>query len=909
MSKRFRIVAAIVTALAVFLGSVSTAAAAGVPQMRQEKKEAAYKEGEAIVLFKDTSSFSVSKRAAAQDIGLSDLQVTDVCNFTHAVKPQDGQAITEKSTLQSGAAKITSVAMVKSDTLSTEKLIEKLKQEDTVKYAFPNFKVKASALTNDTFADSQWALNNTGQNAGTIDMDLNPEALWNSGTTGSSKVVAVIDTGVDYIHDDLKDNMWINPYTSQLPGKYGYDFCNDDSDPMDDNDHGTHCAGIIGAAGNNGAGISGINQRVKIMALKVLDANGEGDTSSILQAYEYISRAQDLGVPIAAINNSYGFEIENAGEISVIRELNQTIAPIMTITGEKGALSFSAAGNSSANNDHMPVVPAGADSPYNIAVAASDAAGNLAPYSNYGRGTVDLAAPGSQILSTVSHDSFTPGIYSQEKRDETCSAFADYEDDASLNGWGVPELVSFSGRAGVSMEAEIDKTRWFNKSHQSLNLSFKGVEDQMVYFMLPYTVQTTDAPISVSLAVQSSKSTSGEERAIFVFDRKKGDRSPLVEDPAAATYVDSDWRFLSLNSKAELNKHEKQERELIFAFSTVEDGDCSINLDQVGISKENVSSSRFGKYTFLSGTSMATPYAAGAAALVSAGDPALSALEVAATLKKSVRNTASLQGKVASGGTLDLARLSKPQAVTGIALNRTSAKVKKGTSFTLKASVYPYGAVEKGVTWRSSNSKIASVDKNGTVRAIGYGPATITAVSKGKGQKSASCKVTGCYTINYKKNKGTLAKNSPTMYYNQKVTLKKPTRSKYAFKGWYTDKKYKHKIKYIKKGTRKNYTLYAKWSKVKKPGQTRIKKLKKITQKKMSVSYKRVSGAHGYQIKYSRSKKFKKKATKTVYTRATSKKIKGLKKNKRYYVKVRAYKVDSKGKKIYGKYSKRISIK
>ena len=153
----------------------------------------------------------------------------------------------------------------------------------------------------------QWGLENKGQNGGTKDLDINPIAS----SSDKEKVIAVIDTGVDYNHEDLKNVMWTNPYSkNQLEGTHGYDFVNDDTDPMDDNGHGTHVAGIIAGESNNNKGITGAllsADNIKIMTLKVFDEEGSSnDLYNIIKAYNYIYKAQELGTNIVAINNSWG---------------------------------------------------------------------------------------------------------------------------------------------------------------------------------------------------------------------------------------------------------------------------------------------------------------------------------------------------------------------------------------------------------------------------------------------------------------------------------------------------------------------------------------------------------------------------------------------------------------------------
>ncbi len=236
-----------------------------------------------------------------------------------------------------------------------------------------------------------------------------------------------------------------------------------------------------------------------------------------------------------------------------------------------------------------------------------------------------------------------------------------------------------------------------------------------------------------------------------------------------------------------------------------------------------------------------------------------------------------------------------------ITLNQTSLMRKKGAKYTLKVSDETVPVV-----WSSSNTKVASVDDNGVVTATGYGKAVITAEAADGSSRSASCKVTVGYSISYRLNGGINAKANPTVYYNQKVTLKAPSRKGYLFQGWYTSSSYKTKLTYIDKGTKKNYTLYAKWKKIRVPAVKSVK-LKNSSSKAMTVSYAKISGVGGYQIVYDTNSKFTTK--KWVGRVGTSKKITGLKKGKTYYVKVRAFRVDSTGSRCYGPYSTVSKIK
>lgn len=269
--------------------------------------------------------------------------------------------------------------------------------------------VHGQSLPDDPAFVTQWALNNMGQESGTSDADIDAPEAWNITTGDSSVVVGIIDTGIDYTHPDLASNIWTNP--REIPGNgidddenefiddvHGYDFRNNDGNPMDDNGHGTHVAGTIGAVGNNGQGVVGVNWNVSLMALKFLDANNEGYTADAIRATCYATMMRtrlESPVNLRVLNNSWVVAGYNSG-------LEEAIAE----AGDADILFVTAAGNGDAQGhgvdvDQYPVYPACFDLENIISVAASDRNDQLAQFSNYGRQSIDVAAPGVGILSTA----------------------------------------------------------------------------------------------------------------------------------------------------------------------------------------------------------------------------------------------------------------------------------------------------------------------------------------------------------------------------------------------------------------------------------------------------------------------------------------------------------------------------
>lgn len=246
--------------------------------------------------------------------------------------------------------------------------------------------------------------------------------------------------------------------------------------------------------------------------------------------------------------------------------------------------------------------------------------------------------------------------------------------------------------------------------------------------------------------------------------------------------------------------------------------------------------------------------------------------------------------------------------VSDIKLSAGSWQALPGKTMTLTANVLPENADNKILTWESSDASVASVDAQGKVTAKAPGNAVITAKSTDGSEKSAQCKVTVGYTITYYLNGGRNHSANQGVYYGRTAVLYAPARPGYEFLGWYSDGQYRVKITSVSGNTKKNQLVYAKWKKVK-VSKTSLLSAKNSKKRQVSLKYKKVSGAKGYQIAYSTNKKFKKSSVKYTKTKSTKCNLKKLKKGKTYYVKVRVYRTDSAGKAVYGTYSKVKKVK
>lgn len=304
----------------------------------------------------------------------------------------------------SATAALTAPGGVKPSKPDLKARIRALLATGAFKYVEPDYELSTALTPSDArFTDGTlWGLKNTGLSGGVAGADINAEAAWNITTGSASVIVAVIDSGIRYTHQDLATQMWVNPGEianngldddgdGYVDNVYGINAITGSGNPMDDNDHGTHCAGTIGAAANNGSPHVGVAWSVRLMACKFLDANGSGNTSDAIECIDF---AVTHGARV--LNNSWG-----GGPFQ------QALFDAIVRARDAGVLFVAAAGNGGSdgvgdNNDFSPSYPASYAVDNVISVAAVDRANQLASFSNYGQNSVHLGAPGVAIFSATS---------------------------------------------------------------------------------------------------------------------------------------------------------------------------------------------------------------------------------------------------------------------------------------------------------------------------------------------------------------------------------------------------------------------------------------------------------------------------------------------------------------------------
>lgn len=571
--------------------------------------------------------------------------------------------------------------LVEAQGQSVREAIGRLEDDPRVRFAEPNRIARVSATFPDDARFGQlWGLHNTGQlvNAasGPPDADIDAPEAWDLTTGDSDVVVAVSDSGVAYDHPDLAPNIWRNVgevagngldddrngYVDDVRGWDAYDH---DADPRDLHHHGTHVAGTIAARGNDAAGVTGVAWRTRIMPLRSLGPTGSGPISGIVETFAY-----------AAEN---GADVVNA---SLRSGFSQAVSNV--IASHPNVLFVASAGNDGRDNDASPSYPCSDPAPNVICAAATDQGDGLAGFSNYGATRVDLAAPGVNVLSSAPH--VGAPLFSDDFE------AADFTTRWTTSGWIRTNELAADGSFSITDSPGGNYGANANKPVQiGSPIDLSGREGCKVRYAMRLATEFQADYLRVETSTDGS---TWAER-----DAWSGFTSGFLE---GETYLGSDDRpqvFIRFR--------------LTSNASVQHDG---AHLDRVRVSCID-SAYTPSDYRYLDGTSMAAPHVAGAAALLYAARPSLSALEAKNALLGSGDPVPALAGRTVTGRRLNafsaLASLSRPTVTTtagSLAYDEGSppAALDPGVSVTDPDSTQLSGAVVALTTgFRSAEDRLA----------------------------------------------------------------------------------------------------------------------------------------------------------------------------------------------------------
>ena len=546
---------------------------------------------------------------------------------------------TNKKSKKALKDKTLKIVHVKSTVLDTKRLKKALSGYKCVNMVVANYKKQKCSAPNDPLFNDQWYLGGakyfiSGSYAcADAAIGYTPEEPADKDTP----IVAIIDDGVDFTNEDLKNKMWKNPY-KKLEGLYGYDCVNDDNDPdpNKDENHGTMIAGLIAAETNNGVGIAGVSGNAKIMSLRQFDYNNElnGSMDAEMKAFEYIYKAQKLGANVKAVNCSFGYEpmIEPDSEMKEIIKLEN--AAIKRV-GKMGAVTVFAAGNNSEDVDiYKYAAPHALDKTYMLLVGATNFLGEVATYSNYGKKHVDIFAPGSAMLTTDMADHFTPFLYDESKRASLCRVYESFDD----NRTGFITYDELTGKnTGALTLTHCDKDFYGKSDSGCMEIKFNRIRTSSKY---AYTIfyDVTDCQLEKLDDIFISMATSDDTINKDEWDVVPGyvPRSmPLgLFSLGKKVYFTIDLKSMWGEVNSCIGK--------------------SIYIDNFSLSVPCKDDSIFGKYIFAAGTSFSAPIVCGAIARIAQQHPEMNAKQLRKALMSCVKKLPALEDKCISGGTLDL---------------------------------------------------------------------------------------------------------------------------------------------------------------------------------------------------------------------------------------------------------------
>jgi len=526
-----------------------------------------------------------------------------------------------------------------SDDIPVNVALDIFRNDPNVEWAGPNYIRRAMAISppNDPFFTNQWPFQNTGQSVkdtpGTENADIDALEAWETTTDCSNVIIAIIDSGIDLNHPDIKNNLWTNPgeiagngidddQNGYIDDLHGWNFVDDNNDVSDSNDHGTHVAGVIAAQGNNSIGITGVCWSAKLMILKFLNTSGTGNTSDEISAIEY-AVANNAKI----INASFGESGYLQAEYDAISAANSS-----------GLLYIAASGNQGFDNDSKSqddkIYPGAYNLNNIIAVAASDQDDELPDWSVYGATTVDLAAPGSNIYSSY-----------PDRETVWSSTF-----DTGADGWN---LTGSWARVATSPEYLTDNpfVDYFSNTETTATSPMIDLSEKSSA-ILTFAIRGSSGSNQDKLYLETATSLNGPWTIQSIDITSLTGSYTHFEDGISGTYLS--WADAA---SVITNINNTETAFIRFRFISDESNeDEGWDIDDVTILAVdmNYPDPASKHYQFLSGTSEATPFVTGAAGLLWSHTPGLSSVQVKNSLINGVDLLPAFEGKVLSGGRLNL---------------------------------------------------------------------------------------------------------------------------------------------------------------------------------------------------------------------------------------------------------------
>lgn len=600
-----------------------------------------FKPGEVIVQVKNGAGVLVGKRPAE--------------NVEGKTSSVNGNEFTVEEKLDE-EDKTSDLVLVKGD--DTEELLEAFEDCEDVLYAQPNYKYQLDSLSdgnNDPGVDYQWAIDNK-MNYSADDADMHIKQTWDH-TQNTEVVVAVCDTGVDYTHPDLVNMMWSKGlyYRTLLNlggGRYGYNSSGsgNSGNPMDGMGHGTHGAAII-ASEYNRKGIAGLTNDVKIMAVKLADANGAVYSSTAYNAYNYIIEAKKAGVNVVAVNNSWSRgNYRTRCQDSLF---NEQIAS----ASEAGIASVFSAGNNKTNLDLFGTSNYKNNS--TLYAGAIDSTGKKASFSNYGKKKVDVFAPGVNILSATSTSS--DNSYMSQKYIPWIQEDNLFYENFAENQGGV-----FSGTAyyTASTTANLGNGNIINKgfaddSALCFHVSGNNKATTNSYIEFELQIDTNEMTFTGSDKVYFGCAVNSFNNATVYLQNEDGTRIMMNKK---TTNYDNGWGIILRDTSTETLQSAIDSSGMLTIIVKIipRDGiknDLDIYLDSIGISTKT------SEYYYESGTSMAAPMVTGLIALLKSKYPARSTEEIVAMVKGSAKKTEDLSEYCSTGGYVTADAYNNPDSI------------------------------------------------------------------------------------------------------------------------------------------------------------------------------------------------------------------------------------------------------